>query len=93
MITMVNVPHFPEHHTDHVYPHKRYPKKVEECSFDASLMPCYSTGRQFVKMLNLRNVQLTQIKGFNYMGQYDLAKEGFPSDTVEEDKDVPEQKY
>lgn len=56
-------------------------------------MACYSTGRQFVKMLNLRNVQLTQIKGFNYMGQYDLAKEGFPSDTVEEDKDVPEEKY
>lgn len=55
-------------------------------------MPCFSTGRYFAKLLKLKNVELTHVKGFTYLQSYDLTKEGFESDKVKQnDQDEVQQ--
>lgn len=49
-------------------------------------MPCLPTGRYYAKLLHLRNVQLTSIKGLGSMQHYDLREEGFEGDELKKEE-------
>ena len=47
-----------------------------------------STGRQFVKMLHLKNVTLHEIKGLSYQQKYDINEEmASKTDVTNEDQE------